>query len=74
MEQLNKLKEQVSSLKDIANNLNEILCTIGTLPTLDFNDNNTFPEKLHVMEVISEASWKMKEIAELVEASSKNSV
>lgn len=60
MKQLEQLKEQVFSLNNTAGNLKDILCVVGGLPA--------FPEKLRVMEVISEASQKMKEIAELVEA------
>lgn len=60
MKQLEQLEEQVFSLKNTGENLKEILCVVGGL--------NTFPEKLHVMEVISEASQKMKEVAELIEA------
>ncbi len=73
MEQLKKLNEQVFSLNNTAESLKEILCLVGGLPTEDGNGNKTFPEKLHVMEIISEASRKMKEVAELVEdTSSKN--
>ncbi len=60
MKQLEQLEEQVFSLKNTGENLKEILCVVGGL--------NTFPEKLRVMEVISEASQKMKEVAELIEA------
>lgn len=56
---MEKLKEQVFSLNNSAESLKDILCIVGGLPT--------FPEKLHVMEVISEASRKMKEVADLVE-------
>ena len=59
MKQLEQLEEQVFSLKNTGENLKEILCVVGGL--------NTFPEKLRVMEVISEASQKMKEVAELIE-------
>ena len=64
---MEKLKEQVFSLNNSAESLKEILCVVGGLSTTDGNGNNTFPEKLHVMEVISEASRKMKEVADLVE-------
>ena len=67
MKQLKQLKEQVFSLKNTGESLKEILCVVGGLSTMDVNGNNTFPEKLRVMEVISEASQKMKEIAELLE-------
>lgn len=67
LEQLKQLKEQVFSLKNTGENLKEILCVVGGLPTMDGNGNNTFPEKLRVMEVISEASRKMKEVAELIQ-------
>ena len=67
MKEFDQLKEQVFSLNNTAENLKEILCIVGGLPTMDGNGNNTFPEKLRVMEVISEASQKMKEIAELLE-------
>ena len=60
MKQLEQLEEQVFSLKNTGENLKEILCVVGEI--------NTFPEKLRVMEVISEASQKMKEVAELIEA------
>lgn len=56
---MEKLKEHVFSLNNTAKNLKDILCIVGGLPA--------FPEKLHVMEVISEASLKTKEIADLVE-------
>lgn len=56
---MEQLKEQQFSLNNTAENLKDILCIVGGLPT--------FPEKLHVMEVISEASRKMKEVADLVE-------
>ena len=59
MKQLEQLEEQVFSLKNTGENLKEILCVVGGL--------NTLPEKLRVMEVISEASQKMKEVAELIE-------
>ena len=64
---MEKLKEHVFSLNNTAENLKEILCIVGGLPTTDGNGNNTFPEKLRVMEVISEASRKMKEVAELIQ-------
>ena len=64
---MEKLKEHVFSLNNTAENLKEILCIVGGFPTTDGNGNNTFPEKLRVMEVISEASRKMKEVADLVE-------
>lgn len=67
MKKLGKLEEQVFSLNDIAENLMEILCVVGGLPTMDDKGNNTFPKKLWVMEVISEASMKLKKVAELVE-------
>lgn len=67
MKQLKQLEEQVFSLNNTAENLKEILCVIGALPTMDDNDNNTFPEKLHIMEVISEASLKMKKVAGLIQ-------
>lgn len=68
MKQLEQLEEQIFSLNDIAENLMEILCVVGGLPTMDDKGNNTFPKKLWVMEVISEASMKLKKVAELVEA------
>ena len=71
MKELDQLKEQVFSLKNTGENLKEILCVVGGLPTMDGNGNNTFPEKLRVMEVLSDASNKMEEIAELINASSK---
>jgi len=67
MKQLEQLTEQVFSLKNTRESLKEILCVVGGLPTMDGNGNNTFPEKLRVMEVISEASRKMKEVAELIQ-------
>ena len=67
MKKLGKLEEQVFSLNDIAENLMEILCVVGGLPTMDDKGNNTFPKKLWVMEVISEASMKLMKVAELVE-------
>ncbi len=70
MKNLEKLNEQVFSLKNTGENLKEILCVVGGLPTMDGNGNNTFPEKLRVMEVLSDASNKMEEIAELTDASS----
>lgn len=70
MKELDQLKEQVFSLKNTGENLKEILCIVGGLPTMDGNGNNTFPEKLRVMEVLSDASNKMEEIAELADASS----
>ena len=70
MKELDQLKEQVFSLKNTGENLKEILCVVGGLPTMDGNGNNTFPEKLRVMEVISEASRKMKEVAELIQVAS----
>lgn len=70
MKELDQLKEQVFSLNNTAENLKEILCIVGGLPTTDGNGNNTFPEKLRVMEVISEASRKMKEVAELIQVTS----
>ncbi len=56
---MEQLKEQQFSLNNTAENLKDILCIVGGLPA--------FPEKLHVMEVISEASRKMKEVADLIE-------
>lgn len=47
---MEQLKEQQFSLNNTAENLKNILCIVGGLPA--------FPEKLHVMEVISEASRK----------------
>ncbi len=71
---MEKLKVHVFPLNNTAESLKEILCIVGGLPTMDANGNNIFPEKLRVMEVISEASRKMKKVAELVEeASSKDS-
>lgn len=70
MEQLKQLKEHVLSLNDLRDNLMEILCLVGGLPTMDDKGNNTFPKKLWVMEVISEAAMKMKKVAELVEEAS----
>ena len=70
MEQLKKLKGHVLSLNDLRENLMEILCLVGGLPTMDDKGNNTFPKKLWVMEVISEAAMKMKKVAELVEEAS----
>lgn len=70
MKELDQLKEQVFSLNNTAENLKEILCIVGGLPTMDGNGNNTFPEKLRVLEVISEASRKMKEVAELIQVAS----
>lgn len=70
MEQLKQLKEHVLSLNDLRENLMEILCLVGGLPTMDDKGNNTFPKKLWVMEVISEAAMKMKKVAELVEEAS----
>lgn len=70
MEQLKQLKGHVLSLNDLRENLMEILCLVGELPTMDDKGNNTFPKKLWVMEVISEAAMKMKKVAELVEEAS----
>ena len=56
---MEQLKEQQFSLNNTAENLKDILCIVGGL--------TAFPEKLHVMEVISESSRKMKEVADLVE-------
>lgn len=70
MEQLKQLKGHVLSLNDLRENLMEILCLVGGLPTMDDKGNNTFPKKLWVMEVISEAAMKMKKVAELVEEAS----
>ena len=74
MKQFEQLKKQVFSLNNTAENLKEILCVVGGLPTMDVNDNNFFPEKVRVMEVISAASQKLKEVAELVDTVSSNSV
>ena len=70
MKKLGKWEEQVFSLNNTAESLKEILCVVGGLSTMDVNGNNTFPEKLRVMEVISEASRKMKEVAELIQVAS----
>ncbi|MBP5424616.1 MAG: hypothetical protein J6Y33_00890 [Prevotella sp.] len=70
MKQLEQLEEQIFSLNDIAENLMEILCVVGGLPTMDDKGNNTFPKKLWVMEVISEASMKLKKVAELIQVAS----
>ena len=64
MKKLEQLKDQVFSLKTAAENLKEMLIVVGNLPT--------FPEKLRAMEVISEASWKMNEVAELIEGVPEN--
>ena len=74
MKQFEQLKKQVFSLNNTAENLKEILCVVGGLPTIDVNDNNFFPEKVRVMEVISAASQKLKEVAELVDTVSSNNV
>ena len=42
MKELDQLKEQVFSLKNTGENLKEILCVVGGLPTMDGNGNNTF--------------------------------
>ena len=73
MEKTRQLKEQVFSLNNTAESLKEILCIVGGLPTMDGNGNDTFPEKVRVMEVISEASQKLKEVAELVDTVSESS-
>ena len=70
MKQLEQLEEQIFSLNDIAEKLMEILCVVGGLPTMDDKGNNTFPKKLWVMEVISEASMKLKKVAELIQVAS----
>ena len=70
MKKLGKLEEQVFSLNNTAESLQEILCVVVGLSTMDVKGNNTFPEKLRVMEVISEASRKMKEVAELIQVAS----
>lgn len=66
MKQFEQLKKQVFSLNNTAENLNEILCIVGKLTTMDSEGNNTFPEKVRVMEVIIEASKKLKDVVELV--------
>lgn len=67
MKQLQKLKEQVFSLKDTAKKLKGALSTVCGLPPTGNSHYIIFPKRLHVKEVICESSQKIEDVTVLME-------
>lgn len=73
MEKNKNLMDQVFALDNNADNLKEAIVQVATVCDTDDRDNNIFPAKKRVIEIMADALIKMEEVASLIEEHSSSS-
>ena len=73
MEKNKNLMDQVFALYNNADNLREAIVQVATVCDTDNRDNNIFPAKKRVIEIMADALIKMEEVASLIEEHSSSS-